>query len=89
MLVLELRTGNHPVHSGVLGQLNIFQQECKRQYPGVEVKSALVTTTPIDDPTLSLARTFHLGVFPADSEDQLEGDFADFLRSPSVSPQTS
>jgi hypothetical protein len=82
MRVFELKAGPSPIHTGVLGQLNIFQQAVKSRFPDVDVRSALITTSPVDEQLKSLAGTLDLGIFSVGGADSIATDLTAFLSTP-------
>lgn len=61
-VIIELKAGRQPVHTGILGQLNIFAAELAKEFPRVAVKSALVTNSPVDRSLRSLAGEFGIHI---------------------------
>lgn len=85
MYVIEVKTGNAPIHTGVLGQLNIFNEAVKAKHPESSVRSLLLTTSPVDDSVSGLAGQLGLEIVKADSTAELSSQLASYLHLPATS----
>ncbi len=78
--IIEVKTDDAPVHTGLLGQLNIWQQAAKAEWPEMVVKPLLLTTKSVDPGLKPLVDRFGLEVVEADSVDELSGRLAGYLK---------